>query len=192
MGTNATSQHVPDLVKSEHIDKSLPSATFDDVDNDDNDVDNDDDTDDDDESYGSDESDDESYGSDESDDDEDDDDIENDDMDVNEEYNDNENIYDDVERWKLPPCEQVIKNAKLICIYTTNELTEKGKGPVTSSEKDSADRILHLGLDIVGISYDLYKQIVGEDVALFPMSSFHSKESGVYVLQRANGDSKVG
>jgi hypothetical protein len=66
--TNATSQHVPDLVQSEHIDKSLPSATFNDVNNDD---DNDDD--------------DESYGSDESDDDQDDDDIENDDMDGNEE-----------------------------------------------------------------------------------------------------------
>jgi hypothetical protein len=40
MGTNATSQHVPDLVQSKHIDKSLPSATFNDVNNDDESKDN--------------------------------------------------------------------------------------------------------------------------------------------------------
>ena len=175
--TNATSQHVPDLLQSEHIDESLPSATF-------NDVNNDNDNDDDDESYDSDESDD--------DDDEDDDDIENDDMDDNEEYNDVENNYDDVETWPLPLLEQVIKNAKLICIYTLNALTEKGKGPVTSSEKDNVDRRIHLGCDIVVRAYTLYKQKFGENVALFLMSSLHSKESGVYVLERSNGDSKVG
>jgi hypothetical protein len=149
----------------------LPSATFNDVNNDDE---NDDD--------------DESYGSDESDDDEDDDDIENDDMDGNEEYNDVENNYDDVVSWKLPQRKQVIKKAKLICIYTTNALIEKGKGPVTSSEKDNVDRIIHLGHDIVVRAYDIYKEKVGENVALFPMSSSHSKESGVYVLQRHNVD----
>jgi hypothetical protein len=113
-------------------------------------------------------------------------------MDVNDEYNDNENIYDDVERWKLPLLEQVIKNAKLICIYTTNALIEKGKGPVTSSEKDNVDRRIHLGRDIVVRAYDIYKEKVGENIALFPMSSSHSKESGVYVLQRPNVYSKVG
>jgi hypothetical protein len=173
--TNATSQHVPDLLQSEHIDESLPLSTFNDVNNDN---DNDDD--------------DESYGSDESDDDEDDDDIEDDDMDGNEEYNDVENNYDDVETWPLPLLEQVIKNAKLICIYTLNALTEKGKGPVTLSEKDNVDRRIHLGRDIVVRAYTLYKEKFGENVALFPMGSLHSIESGVYVLQRANGESKVG
>jgi hypothetical protein len=110
--------------------------------------------------------------------------------------NDEQNIlpfaYQTPPSWKLPHHKQVIKNAELICIYTLNALTEKGKGPVTLSEKDIADRILHLGLDIVVRAYTLYKQKFGENVALFLMSSLHSKESGVYVLERSNGDSKVG
>ena len=110
--------------------------------------------------------------------------------------NDEQNIlpfaYQTPPSWKLPHHKQVIKNAELICIYTLNALTEKGKGPVTLSEKDIADRILHLGLDIVVRAYTLYKEKFGENVALFPMSSFHSKEPGVYFIQRPNMDSKVG
>jgi hypothetical protein len=121
-----------------------------------------------------------------------DDDDDNDDGLESAEQNNLPFVYETPPSWQLPPCEQVIKNAKLICIYTTNELTEKGKGPVTSSEKDNADRIIHLGLDVVKRALDIYKEKVGEIVALLPMSSLHSKESGVYVLQRPNGDSKVG
>ena len=121
-----------------------------------------------------------------------DDNDDNDDGLENDEQNNLPFVYETPPSWKLIQRTQVIKNAESICTYTLNALIEKGKGPVTSSEKDSADRILHLGLDIVGISYDLYKQIVGEDVALSPMSSSHSKEPGVYFIQRPNVDSKVG
>ena len=110
----------------------------------------------------------------------------------NDEQNNLPFVYETPPSWQLPPCEQVIKNAKLICLYTTNELTEKGKGPVTSSEKDNADRIIHLGLDVVKRALDIYKEKVGENVALSPMSSSHSKEPGVYFIQRPNVDSKVG
>ena len=71
-------------------------------------------------------------------------------------------------------------------------MTEKGKGPLTSSEKDNSDQIRSLGRYIVVRAYELYIQTVGENVALFPMSSSHSKESGVYFFQRPDADSKVG
>ena len=123
---------------------------------------------------------------DDNDDNDDDDGLEND------EQNNLPFVYETPPSWKLIQRTQVIKNAESICTYTLNALIEKGKGPVTSSEKDNADRIIHLGLDVVKRALDIYKEKVGEIVALLHMSSLHSKESGVYVLQRPNGDSKVG
>lgn len=101
-------------------------------------------------------------------------------------------VYETPPSWKLIQRTQVIKNAESICTYTLNALIEKGKGPVTSSEKDNADRIIHLGIDVVKRAFDIYKEKVGENVALSPMSSSHSKEPGVYFIQRPNVDSKVG
>ena len=95
-------------------------------------------------------------------------------------------------RWNLAPREQVLKNAKSTITYTLNVLSVNDKGPITSSEKDDVERITSLGLEVVGRAYDIYKQSVGEEVALFPMSSSHSKESGVYFLQLPNADGKVG
>ena len=95
-------------------------------------------------------------------------------------------------RWNLAPREQVLKNAKSTITYTLNVFSVNDKGPITSSEKDDVERITSLGLEVVGRAYDIYKQSVGEEVALFPMSSSHSKESGVYFLQLPNADGKVG
>jgi hypothetical protein len=101
-------------------------------------------------------------------------------------------VYQTPSRWKLPSRDNVLKAAKSIIAYTQNVLSERGKGPITSSEKDDVERITSLGLEVVERAYDIYKQRVGEVVELFPMSSSHSKEPGVYFLQRPNVDSKVG
>lgn len=95
-------------------------------------------------------------------------------------------------RWNLAPREQVLKNAKSTITYTLNVFSVNDKGPITSSEKDDVERITSLGLEVVGRAYDIYNQRVGEVVELFPIDSPHSKESGVYFLQRPNDDSKVG
>jgi hypothetical protein len=111
------------------------------------------------------------------------------------EYNGQHNlpfVYLIPSHWKLALREQVLKNAKLIITYTLNVLSENDKGPITSSEQDDVERIIYLALEVVGRAYDIYKQKVGEEVALFPMSSSHSKESGVYFLQLLNADGKVG
>ena len=94
--------------------------------------------------------------------------------------------------WELPSRDNVLKYAKSIIAYTRNVFSVNDKGPITSSEKDDVERITSLGLEVVGRAYDIYKQGVGEEVALFPMSSSHSKESGVYFLQLPNADGKVG
>ena len=121
-----------------------------------------------------------------------DDNDDNDDGLENDEQNNLPFVYETPPSWKLIQRTQVIKNAESICTYTLNALIEKGKGPVTSSEKDNADRIIHLGIDVVKRALDIYKEKVGENVALSPMSSSHSKEPGVYFIQRPNMDSKVG
>ena len=69
---------------------------------------------------------------------------------------------------------------------------ENGKGPISLSEKNDVEIIISWSLEVVGRAYDIYKKRVGEDVKLFPISSSHSKESGVYFLQLPNVDSKVG
>ena len=101
-------------------------------------------------------------------------------------------VYQTPSRWELPLLDNVLKYAKSIIAYTRNVLSERGKGPITSREKDDVERITSLGLEVVERAYDIYKQRVGEVVELFPMSSSHSKEPGVYFLQRPNVDSKVG
>ena len=111
---------------------------------------------------------------------------------VDDEQVDEELCYQTPSRWILPSRDNVLKHAKSIIAYTLNVLSERGKGPITSSEKDDVERITSLGLEVVERAYDIYKQRVGEVVELFPMSSSHSKEPGVYFLQRPNVDSKVG
>ena len=113
------------------------------------------------------------------------DDEEDDDEQVDDEQVDEELCYQTPSGW-------ILENAKLIVAYTLNVLSENGKGPITTSEKKDVERITSLAIDAVGRAYDIYKQRVGEVVKLFPMSSSHSKEPGVYFLQRPNVDSKVG
>jgi len=115
-----------------------------------------------------------------------------DDEQVDDEKDDEELCYQIPSRWELPSRDNVLKYAKSIIAYTRNVLSERGKGPITSSEKDDVERITSLGLEVVGRAYDIYNQRVGEVVELFPIDSPHSKESGVYFLQRPNDDSKVG
>ena len=44
--------------------------------------------------------------------------------------------------------------------------SEKGKGPITSSEKNDVERITSMGLEVVERAYDIYIQSVGEVVEL--------------------------
>jgi hypothetical protein len=111
---------------------------------------------------------------------------------VDDEQVDEELCYQTPSRWILPSRDNVLKHAKSIIAYTRNVLSERGKGPITSSEKDDVERITSMGLEVVERAYDIYIQSVGEVVELFPIDSPHSKESGVYFLQRPNDDSKVG
>ena len=111
---------------------------------------------------------------------------------VDDEQVDEELCYQTPSRWILPSRDNVLKHAKSIIAYTLNVLSERGKGPITSSEKDDVERITSMGLEVVERAYDIYIQSVGEVVELFPIDSPHSKESGVYFLQRPNVDGKVG
>ena len=75
---------------------------------------------------------------------------------VDDEQVDEELCYQTPSRWILPLRDNVLKHAKSIIAYTLNVLSERGKGPITSSEKDDVERITSMGLEVVERAYDIY------------------------------------
>lgn len=57
-------------------------------------------------------------------------------------------------RWELHQRDQVFKVAK--SILRLSVLSDKGKGPITSSKKNDVERITSPALEVVGRAYDIY------------------------------------